>query len=162
MIINPKIYEVVDNNDEAILYLLAVYHNLKTDLFRGNLPTYVNSLGIFEVDVTADEYNWNIPLYASIELGKDFIEEYRDMFKALDPTKAGDRPTIVKKFRKFFKEYPQYTEEDVLKATRMYLEDFMYQGTDPMYLQNANYFIKKERNPAGSKLLVWLEILKEQ
>lgn len=40
----------------------------------------------------------------------------------------------------FFKEYPEYTWDDVLNITKQYIES---QNGDYTYLQNSKYFIKK-------------------
>lgn len=56
----------------------------------------------------------------------------------------------------FVKTYPEYTEEDILNATRKYIESC----TDFTYLQKAHYFIFKKdftTNIRKSNLLTYLE-----
>jgi hypothetical protein len=43
----------------------------------------------------------------------------------------------------FFKEYPEYTWEDVFTATTRYVEPFE-ESSDYTYMQTSRYFIKKD------------------
>lgn len=168
MNINPQIEKLLSEHliprDEALSYLLGVYFNLKNamKLYPTEVMNKVNYLKIFEINAFTDKIQWIIPLFSDWDTKDDFIEQYRNLFKAVDVTKAGDRPTIIKKMKRFMEEYPQYTKEQILEATRAYIDDYLMNNTSLQFLQNAKYFIKKERNPAGSKLLEWLEIMKEQ
>ena len=50
---------------------------------------------------------------------------------------------LMDRFMWFFKEYPEYTWEQVFKATEKYLESFD-EATGFTYMQTSKYFIKKE------------------
>lgn len=77
-------------------------------------------------------------------LGTDYkarIEEYRMMF----PTKVGNRAGVrssesqlLPKFEWFFKVHPDITWDEVIGATRLYLDT-----VESRYIRNAGYFIKK-------------------
>jgi len=163
MEINKEIIRILSEEDildEGLLYLLSVYHNIKYD-FNEIIVNKVNNLNFFEKNYDTNEIIWNINLYGD-NITQDFIEQYRSLFIQIDTSLRGDRKTIIKKFKKFFLEYPQYSKQDILDAAKLYLEDCLYKGYHIKYIQNANYFIEKQRNPTGSKLLTYLEILKEE
>ena len=50
---------------------------------------------------------------------------------------------LFERFRWFFKEYPEYTWEDVMNATEKYLKPFE-DTSDYRFMQTSKYFIKKE------------------
>ena len=50
---------------------------------------------------------------------------------------------LVERFSWFFKEYPEYTWENVLEATKLYTKQFL-DSNDFTYLQLSKYFIKKD------------------
>ncbi len=161
MEINNKILQIIKEEnipEEGILYLMSVYFNLTETTFDDVTTNKVNNLKFFDRDLVKDKINWNVPLFGD-STTKDFIETYRDLFYNVDKTSAGDRPTVIKKFKKFYTEYPQYSHKQILKATELYLDYCVEKGE---YIQKAHYFIKKERNPEGSKLLSWLEILDKE
>lgn len=143
--------------DEGLLYLLSVFFDIHKD-FNEYVVNKVNSLKIFEKDIKDNIIKWNLPLFAD-SIGNDFVERYRDLFRKIDIKYAGDRITITNKLKVFYTKYPVYSHKQILEATELYLDDCVSNG---IYIQSANYFIRKERNPEGSKLLQWLEILEEE
>lgn len=50
---------------------------------------------------------------------------------------------LFDRFKWFFKEYPEYTWDDVLAATEKYMKVFE-ESNDFTYMQTSKYFIKKE------------------
>ena len=50
---------------------------------------------------------------------------------------------LVERFNWFFKEYPEYSWENVLEATKLYTKQFI-ESNDFTYLHLSKYFIKKE------------------
>jgi len=163
MTINNSIISIFNNeniDDDGILYLLSVYFGLDFK-FNNLLMTKINNLKIFERDYTTDNIIWNISLFGET-ITNDFVETFRKLFRNVDKTKAGDRQTVINKFKKFRANYPEYTDEDILEATKLYIDDYVSNNETTYYLQKAQYFIKKEKNPAGSRLLEYLEILKEE
>jgi hypothetical protein len=50
---------------------------------------------------------------------------------------------LFDRFKWFFKEYPEYTWEDVLTATEMYVKVYE-DANDFTYMQTSKYFVKKE------------------
>lgn len=90
------------------------------------------------------------------------INEYREMFHPTNigyPGKYDSPKNIIEKFRKFFKLHPDYSFDDVLKATKEYIQKNI---TKPMYIMKASNFIyKREAGVWKSVLLDNLEENKE-
>ncbi len=86
------------------------------------------------------------------------IDEYREMFHPKNigyPGKYDSARNIIEKFRKFFKLHPEYTFDDVLKATKDYIQKNI---TKPMYImKSSNFIYKREAGVWKSVLLDCLE-----
>jgi hypothetical protein len=70
----------------------------------------------------------------------DWVDQYRLLFKGLKPRSMGDRVAVNKKMKAFLKKYPEFTPNDILKATKFYIEN-----TDSKFIKQADYFIEKNR-----------------
>lgn len=77
---------------------------------------------------------------------EDFVEQYRRLFPPNIKTSGypvrGDKKGCQKKMKMFLKNYPEYNQEHVLKATRNYINEMKYKGYQCMML--AHNFIKKD------------------
>ena len=89
----------------------------------------------------------------SNETYADFIVRYRSLF----PIKfKGDRIGVFKKMEAFSKDYPEYTREDIIRATEKYLARLKRSGY--RYLRQAHYFIRKD---SVSDLAHYCELVKD-
>jgi predicted transcriptional regulator len=71
-----------------------------------------------------------------------WIQEYRDLFKNTKIGAIGDPKSCVKKMARFFDEYPDYADKDLIfKATQKYINSEA--TSNYKYLQRADYFIYK-------------------
>lgn len=71
--------------------------------------------------------------------------------------KTSDKNSVLKKLIKFFKEYPEYTMENVLQATDLYIATLKRQGSI-QYIRECGYFIyKKVDGIYQSDLAKWCE-----
>lgn len=75
-------------------------------------------------------------LQAKVE---SFINEYRALFKGLKPGSMGDSQACKNKMIAWMTNNPQYTPEDILKATKAYLKSV----NNVKYLKEADNFIYK-------------------
>jgi len=93
---------------------------------------------------------------SNFKFSENFIDDYRQLFAGKKPGAQGTIDEVIKNMSEFVKTYPEYTEEDILNATRKYIESC----TDFTYLQKAHYFIFKKdftTNIRKSNLLTYLE-----
>lgn len=85
------------------------------------------------------------------------IKKYRYLFKGLKRGAMGASESCKIKLKRWFKENPEYTIEDVLKATKIYIKSLNGNYT---YLQQADYFIyKKVGKDEVSKLSAFIDEL---
>lgn len=69
-----------------------------------------------------------------------FIQEYRKLFKGYKPGSMGDKNACLNKMNKFFKDYPEYANKElIIKATKKYINSL----NNYQYLKQADYFIFK-------------------
>lgn len=92
-----------------------------------------------------------------IEVSNDFVSQYRNLFKGLKPGSMGYSKGVSQKMSRFFTENPETTEEEVINATRKYLDSL----NNYQYLQQADYFIyKKDANGESSRLSAYIDELR--
>lgn len=76
----------------------------------------------------------------------DKITEYRELFPpGMLPSGVSSRkpiPELEKKFFKFFTIFPDYSWDNIISATKKYVEH--YAAEDYKYMKNSAYFISKE------------------
>lgn len=96
---------------------------------------------------------------------QDLAKEYRDCFKdesgkALKPGATGSLTLIAKRLLDFKQLYPQFTDEQIIKAVKNYISSEAKSGFQ--YLQKSHYTIsKKEGDYYESKLLTFCEELED-
>lgn len=85
---------------------------------------------------------------------KDWIQDYRNLFKGVKPRSMGDPNACIKKMDKFLAVYPQYSKEQIFAAAEHYISN-----TQPTYVMQADNFIFKtgKDNIAKSMLITVLE-----
>lgn len=85
-----------------------------------------------------------------------FLGTYASFFK-IAANKLPHTRECSKRFKKFFKENPDVTIDEVLNATILYL-----QNTNSKYVREPHYFIYKSKGSDEiSDLLTWIEKRKE-
>lgn len=73
---------------------------------------------------------------------KEWIDEYRSLFKGTKIGAMGDPKACLDKMVRFFEEYPDYANKDLIfNATKKYIQTEANQNYK--YLQRADYFIYK-------------------
>lgn len=73
---------------------------------------------------------------------KEWIDEYRALFKGTKAGIMGDPKACLDKMIRFFEEYSQFAnKEQILKATQAYIQSEAQ--SNYKYLQRADYFIYK-------------------
>jgi hypothetical protein len=79
----------------------------------------------------------------------NWIQDYRNLFKETGkPGVMGDRESCLAKMSKFISKYPEYTKEQIFKATEFYIST---QAPSYRYLQQADYFIMKKDQDGNVK-----------
>jgi len=83
----------------------------------------------------------------SFEDWEEKIKEYNEIFpkgkKSGSIAFRTNPKELYDKFKWFFAEYPEYTWDNVITATKMYAQEFE-SSCDYTYMQTSKYFIKKD------------------
>lgn len=82
------------------------------------------------------------PLTISPEDLTEFIQKFSRTNIGIGG-KTTDKNSVLKKLIKFFKDYPEYTMDTVLKATDLYIATLKRQGSI-QYIRECGYFIYKK------------------
>lgn len=102
----------------------------------------------------------SIPSESTLEVLYDTLKEFFPKGRRAGQTVAwrSNRRDVVVKLQKFFKLYGDtYSHEDIVEATRKYVNSF---NGDYTFMKSLNYFIHKEDRTKGesvSTLADWLE-----
>lgn len=176
LVINKNIIDINNSTIAEVLALLYYYYSAELDV--GVNPA-------IEKGFIAQRYLGGIPVkcgYFLTQKGIDFIEniilesdkddnieinlnELATKLRELYPEgkKPGtnyywrdNNPTIVKKLKIFFKRYGNYSQAQVIAATKRYVESF---NNSQNYMQLLKYFIWKNKADGSedSELLNYLE-----
>lgn len=154
--------------DEALLYLLSVFFELTCESVSPEIIRRVNLTKIVTRDFddpARPTVVWTMPLFSTsadvAELNWEWIAEYRELFGAIRPTAKGELKNVVKKMKTFFSQNPHVRKEDVMEAARRYIHEHISSRSDSKFLQQADYFIRKQgpNGGEGSRLQLWLEII---
>lgn len=144
------LYRIVNNiNVETKEYnaeYLIEYEYIEFD--ENNYSYYVTTKGIELVKYIVKELKKEIR--KEIKQGddalrnsiKEWIDEYRSLFKGTKAGIMGDPKACLDKMVRFFEEYSQFAnKEQILKATQSYIQSEAQ--SNYKYLQRADYFIYK-------------------
>lgn len=111
--------------------------------------------------VTNNKIIPNVNARKLIKSNKEYIsniEEFAKKYQNLFPKgiKSGGKfpirsnlNDIIEKFKKFFELYPNYTQEEILAATKLYLQE--KERDDWKFVSTAVYFILKQDQGAGKR-----------
>lgn len=143
------------NIHDGVTYLLSLYHNLDPTYFPQEFKTKVLSTNIVTKDYKTNTYIWNIPLFEEQEVGYEWIKDWMDLFKAVNPDRRGTKQDVVIRMKRFFANNPGVSKEDVFKATKLYLVGV----SQPLYCKKSHKFIYEQDN--SSMLKEYIEKIQE-
>jgi hypothetical protein len=159
MEINPDIYDVlkeykIDKN-QGTLALLAIWFKLDAETTCSEeVIKAINLTKIVEKVHANGTLQWNMPLFTGQQTEWDWVEtEYNVLWKRNQDRKASN-PDCKKRMQDFFKKYPIYRKDDVMKAVRAY-----HAATkDAGFLKNSAAFIFDGQGAMKKSILLgWCE-----
>lgn len=155
--INPDLIEAIRDKrlpmDDTLGMLILLHHGVKPTYIPEDFIRRVLASGIVTYDATSKTYDWKHGLYEGGNNQYDWIKDWMDLFKAVNPDRRGTKASVVKRFKDLFANYPQYNIDNVMAATKSYLQTV----TNPQYCKTSHKFIKEQD---GSSML--LEQLEKQ
>ena len=157
-------------SDQAILYLVACKSNLECQITDEQFILLIKE-NIIERDYSNNTVRVLIPLFLTDEEQDNIhdiakilniseeiehrVDEYRMLFKGIRAGSIGTKKDIKQLLQSWFSSNLNYTFDDVLTATRHYIET-----EDQKYISNADNFITTIKNgKTVSKLSIVLEDL---
>lgn len=161
MLLNKNICDLLKksniNLDEALLYLLSLYFEIRNDCISNQVKSKVHTLGIVKQSTTG--LQWTIPLFEGAETAFEWVKtEYIPLFTAANREKGGHVKESTIRMKKFFAENPDVRKDEVIGATQMYIRE----TPDSTYLRLPHYFIYKGVGlDRISDLNFWIEKYRE-
>ena len=163
MEINPEVSEILKKfniaKDEGLLCLLGIYFKLDIEsIAPERVIKAINVTKIVEKDYSnkSSTIIWNVPLFLGQQTNWDWIKDWNNQWNANMSRKASN-PDVLKRMQEFFKKYPLYRVEDVMKATQLYMST-----TTPGYFKNSAAFIFDGAGAMKKSILLgWCEKLKQ-
>ena len=154
---NPEISKILrDKNipvNDGIAYLVILYYQIECNFIPPILESRILSSGIVTVDYTTNTVVWKVPLFEEQENGFEWISDWMDLFKKVNPERRGTKADVLRRMKKFFVNNPAVRMDDVVKATENYLSTI----TEPMYCKKSHKFIYEQ--DGSSMLLDYVESL---
>lgn len=148
--INSEIREILASKGipihDGMSVLIDLYYNITPSYIPEILVNKVLSAGIINVDYENEEIVWLVSLFEETITGFEWISEWMDMFKQVNPTRRGARAEVLKRMKKFFKNNPAISKKEVMQSTKNYLDSL----TDPKYCKMSQRFIYEQD---GSSML---------
>ena len=148
---HPKELNLTDEEIETLIKKEYIW-NLSDNIYR---PTpKIKNLSL--PNLTTQNFR---NVFETTNLEK-FAEDYRNIFPkgvfSGGYMVRGDKHGIRKKLKRFLENYPEYTQEQILEATKRYVNEMRLKGY--AYMRLAHYFIEKDGN---SELASYCELVKD-
>ena len=122
---------------DGVGYLLCIYYGVRPSFIPEELERKILATGILNKDYSTDTIKWLIPLFEEQETGFEWISEWMDLFKAINPERRGVKADVLRRMKKFFVNNPAVRKDEVFKATQNYLKGI----SSPMYVKKSHKFI---------------------
>jgi hypothetical protein len=127
--------------DEGLIILTALYFSLNPKVmfetqYYKNIFALLGPQFIFNQDMESGKIKWLIPLFGEEDIGFEWVKEWMDLFKAVNPERRGEKKEVINRFTRFFKQYPLYTKDEIFSATKLYLSN-----VNPQYCKKSHKFI---------------------
>lgn len=138
---------------DGVAYLLCLHYGVDPSFIPEELKRKVLSTGIVTKDYSNDTVKWVKSLFEETETGFEWIGEWMDLFKSVNPERRGAKATVLTRMKRFFTNYPHVRVEEVMEATKTYLRSV----DDPKYCKKSHKFISEI--DGSSMLLDFVESL---
>lgn len=142
--INSEVREIFTSKNipvhDGVAFLVCLYYGINPSFIPVDLERKVLSSGIVSKDYASDTVVWKINLFEEQETGFEWVTEWMDMFKEVNPERRGVKADVLKRMKKFFINNPSIRKDDVMKATKMYLKSI----SEPIYCKKSHKFIYEQ------------------
>lgn len=150
-------FKLKNNNiitQESLLWLLK--HQYISTISSDNIPKITKkTIELFNKDLSLNsDINTKVELsiYDETLDVESWIQDFRNLFKGKKNGAMGQKILCVARMKEFISENPEYSKDDILRATEKYIQDKA--SSNYMYLRFAHYFIKKHEVIDGNKVVI--------
>jgi len=132
---------------DGLSYLLCLHFGTEPSYIPIELERKVLSTNIVTKDYSTGELKLNVALFEESENGFEWISEWMDLFKNVNPERKGVKADVLRRMKIFFTNNPSVRKQDVMEATQHYLNTL----SSPMYCKKSHKFIQEQD---GSSMLL--------
>lgn len=132
---------------DGLSYLVCLYYDMSPTYVPSTLETKILSANIVTKDYSSGTFKWKVPLFEEQETGFEWVKEWMDLFKSVNPERRGVKADVLRRMKKFFANNPTYRKDDVFKATQNYLSSVDH----PKFCKKSHKFIYEQD---GSSMLL--------
>lgn len=122
---------------DGLSYLLCLYYGTDPSFIPRELERKVLATNIVTKDYETNVIKWNKPLFEEGEAGFEWVTDWMDLFKKVNPQRRGRKSYVLTRMKKFFVNHPSIRKDDVFEATKAYLLTV----SDPTYCKMSHKFI---------------------
>ena len=141
MKINSKIKEILTDYKitikDGVSYLILLYYDCIPSYVPSSLMTQLNKTNIYSFE--SSSIQWNVKLFEEQITGFEWVVDWMKLFSDINKERRGVKNTCIARMKKFFAEFPDIRKEDVVEATKMYLDSL--KGQDRKFLKTSHKFI---------------------
>lgn len=139
--VNSEIKEILFKNaipvQDGVSYLVNLYYELEPSYIPDELKRKILAINIVSKDYSSGLMVWKVNLFEETETGFEWISEWMDLFKKVNPDRRGVKSDVLKRMKKFFINNPSIRKDDIFAATEYYLGSL----GDPKYCKKSHKFI---------------------
>lgn len=122
---------------DGLTFLMCLHYGISPSFIPSELERKVLACRIVNKDYIHDEIKWLVPLFEEGESGFEWIGEWMDMFKKVNPERRGTKADVLRRMKKFFVNNPSIRKDEVIAATQEYLDSI----TQAVYCKKSHKFI---------------------
>lgn len=125
---------------DGVAFLLCIYYGVSPSYIPEELERRVLATNIVSKDYASGTFKWNIKLFEEQETGFEWVSEWMDLFKEVNPERRGTKADVLIRMKRFFVNNPSIRKDDVIEATKRYLKTV----SDPIYCKKSHKFIYEQ------------------
>lgn len=127
---------------DGLCFLLSLHYGIVPSFIPKELERKILATNIVTKDYENNVYKWNVSLFEETEIGFEWITEWMDLFKQVNPERRGIKADVLRRMKKFFVNNPSVRKHEVFEATQNYLSTI----SNPIYCKKSHKFIYEMDN----------------
>lgn len=144
------------NIHDGLAYLMCLHYGIEPTYIPEPLKRKILACNIVSKDYNSNTIVWKETLFEESIKGFEWVGDWMDLFKQVNPARRGTKKFVLTRMKKFFINNPEVRTDDVMAATKKYL------GTieNPTFCKSSHKFIYEA--DGSSMLESYVELIKSQ